>query len=614
MKKIISVLLLLTVCSSVYSKIVNVSDFGVTPDTFQDGTPGVKQAIRECKNNPGSTLVFPKGRYDFWDADAEQREYFISNTSSETDCPSKIKNIGLLFEGVRDITVEGNGSLFVFHGKMITFAIDNSANVTIKDISVDFERPSMTEFTIDQLASGHMTVSVHPDSKYTVIDGKVRFYGEGWGMNDNFFSILTDTIQGTNVYSSWDPVGNSKATEIAPFRLKLENNFSNENYQVGQTLTTRSHIRDHVGVFVNCSKNVKLNNVSLHYMHGLGVVSQFSENLTYEKVYIKPSRRRTIAAFADGMHFSGCRGNISIKDCHIKGLHDDPINVHGTYLKIEKIHSPEVVTMRFIHGQTYGMAAFFENDTVAFIESETLRNVDFATIKSIERISDRQIKVRLSKPIPQGIKEGDCLENLTWTPSLHISGCRLEMTNTRGILITTPKKVVVENNYFYRTGMYAILIAADANSWYESGAVNDVLIRNNVFDACAYNLYYDNNSYVIAIEPENHKHLRNYKVHRNIRIEDNTFKIYEDNLILKARSTDNLHFTNNIIENTSFKPFIKNRTKSSVTNPSFKLEGCTNVKILNNSYKLSSPIINIECNGMNKADLKTEKRVNIYLK
>ncbi|NDW17621.1 right-handed parallel beta-helix repeat-containing protein [Dysgonomonas sp. 216] len=428
MKKTLLILLFLFAGYSIQAKVINVSEFGVYPNTFQDVTESVKKAIKECKNNPGSTLVFPKGRYDFWDTNAERRKYFVSNTSSETDCPSKVKSIGLLFEGIKDVTVEGNGSQFIFHGKMITFAVDQSENITIQNVSVDFERPSMTEFTFDELSSNHALITVHPDSKYTVIDGRIRFYGEGWGMNDNFFSIQTDTLQGTNVYSSWDPIGNSQATEIAPFKLKLENNFSNENYQEGQTLTTRCHIRDHVGVFVNRSKNVKLENMYLHYMHGLGIVSQFSENLNYEKVHIVPSRGRTIAAFADGMHFSGCKGHVEIEDCNFKGLHDDPINVHGTYLRIEKIHSPNVVTMRFMHGQTYGMDAFFKNDTVAFIQSETLRKIGFSTVEETERISDRQIKVQLSKPLPKGIQEGDCLENLTWTPSLHISGCRMEMT------------------------------------------------------------------------------------------------------------------------------------------------------------------------------------------
>ncbi|GHV14317.1 hypothetical protein FACS1894169_02970 [Bacteroidia bacterium] len=357
-----------------------------------------------------------------------------------------------------------------------------------------------------------------------------------------------------------------------------------------------------------------LENINLHYMHGLGIVSQFSENLNYNKVNIAPWRGRTIAAFADGMHFSGCKGHVEISDCKIKGLHDDPINVHGTYLKITGVKSPNKLVMRFMHGQTYGMQPFFENDSVAFIRSKTLQKVDYAIVENVRRISGREVELSLSKPLPDGMGEGDCLENITCTPSLRISGCRLEMTNTRGILVSTPRKVVIENNYFYRTGMYAIMIAADANSWYESGAVSDVLIRNNIFDACAYNLYYDNNSYVISIEPENHERVSKHWVHRNIRIEGNIFKIYNDNLILKAKSTQNLYFGKNTIENTAYLPIVKGRTKNESSSPSFRFEDCTGVKMENNVYKPGTSGVKVETTYMKKKDIDIERNISFTFK
>jgi hypothetical protein len=39
--------------------------------------------------------------------------------------------------------------------------------------------------------------------------------------------------------------------------------------------------------------------------------------------------------------------------------------------------------------------------------------------------------------------------------------------------------VVIQNNTFYRTGMYPILIADDASGWFESEPLQDVTIRNN---------------------------------------------------------------------------------------------------------------------------------------
>ena len=600
----VAVACFLCVSTSIGATEVLVTDFGVSPNSFQDATPGLKKAIRVCQENPGSRLIFPKGRYDFWTAEAEQRDYFISNTTTESEAPSKIKNIGLLFEGIKDLVVDGNGSLFVFHGKTITWAIDHSENIQLKNFTVDFERPSMSELTFLEVRPDYAIVSIHPDSKYALIDEKLHFYGEGWVMDRNYFSILVDTIEGLNFYSSFDPVLNAKAEEIAPFRLKLTGNFTNTNYKEGWILSTRNHVRDHVGAFINRSKNVLLENITMHYMHGLGIIAQFSENLSYKQVLVEPSRGRSIAAFADGMHFSGCKGDILLDGCRLRGLHDDPVNVHGTFLKIMEIQAPDKIRVRFMHGQTYGMEAFFAGDTVAFVYSSTIKPKGSGIVKHAKLVSEREMEIELQQAMPKDVVVGDCLENMTWYPSLTVRNCRFESTNTRGLLVTTSKKVVIENNHFYRTGMYAIQIACDAGSWYESGSVRDVLIRNNLFEDCAYNFHDD--SYAIALVPENHEIAPGHWVHCNIRIEQNTFK-NGDGLMLRAKSTKGILFVDNKLELTSFQH--GNSGKDLL--PSFKLDNCTKVNIRKNVFPYT-PMI--ETKNMSKKDLTSQPRLHNSLK
>lgn len=111
------------------------------------------------------------------------------------------------------------------------------------------------------------------------------------------------------------------------------------------------------------------------------------------------------------------------------------------------------------------------------------------------------MKIELDNELPAYAKEGVSVENITWKPDVVIRNSRFERTNTRGILVTTRKTVLIENNVFYRTGMFPILIADDATSWVESGAVQNVTIRNNIFDNCGYN----SGSGSINIAPENHE-------------------------------------------------------------------------------------------------------------
>ncbi|MDP4184028.1 MAG: right-handed parallel beta-helix repeat-containing protein [Bacteroidota bacterium] len=578
---------------------IKVCDYGIKPNMFEDVAINVVKAINACKNKKNPMLVFEKGRYDFYPAHAEVRNYFISNSSSEEECPSKLKTIGLLFEGIKNLKIEGNGSLFMFHGKMTTFAFDHCENIRLQNVKVDFDRPTMSEMIFREVSDSAILADINPDSKYAIIDGKLYWYGEGWGMKE-FHSILLKPDDGTSFYSSWSPFLNSKAEFVAPYRVRFTGDFRKYNFQSGEVLTIRDPIRDHAGAFINRSKNVELKNVSIYYMHGQAILSQFSENLHYDGVLIMPRSEsgRMISAWADCMHFSGCKGQITIENCRIKGAHDDAINVHGTHLKITEIVSKTTLKVRFMHPQTYGFEAFFAGDSIAFVHPSKLQVYGLGVVTSAKLISEREMLIELSKAVPAELLNGDCLENITWTPSVSIRNCRFERTNTRGILVTTGRKVVIENNEFFRTGMHAILISDDASSWFESGPVKDVSIKNNIFEECGYNSEQEKNNFIIAIAPENHELVSGYMVHKNIRIDNNTFKVY-DCRILTARSTENLIFSNNrIIKTNIMKPYRDNCS-------SFNLNACRRVKIQDNSMKGFSNVF-VQLENMNKKDVLTD--------
>ncbi|HEY9256522.1 right-handed parallel beta-helix repeat-containing protein, partial [Chitinophaga sp.] len=451
-------------------------------------------------------------------------------------------------------------------------------DMTLRNVSVDFERPSMSEMTLLAVSPTAVLAAVHPDSRFAIINQRLEWYGEKWGLKQ-FHAILSDTVKGVNTYSSWDPFYKSKAMLMSPGVVQFRGDFSRFKGEAGNVLSVRDGIRDQVGAFIQHCKNVHLENIHMRYMHGLGITSQFSENLYYSHIQVTPAAGsgRVMATFADGMHFSGCKGVIEITDAHFKGLHDDPINVHGTHLQVTQIVSPRVLKLRFMHHQTYGFEAFFAGDSIGFVHSAELQTYGHGLVAAAKMLSAREMEVTLNKDIPAGVRIGDCLENTTWVPSLTIRNCRFESVHTRGILVTTRKKVLIANNTFYRTGMHAILIADDAGSWYESGAVADVTITGNTFEGCGYNQAPGN--FVIAVAPENHTLVKSYMVHRNIRIENNDFKIY-DYPVLTARSTANLIFRNNRIN------WMTGFMAPGTMRPSFELTACEGVTISGNDFKV----------------------------
>lgn len=559
-----------TLCST--AQVIDVRDFGLQPNTFTDATEKVKKALEACKDKPGATLFFPEGRYDFWPEKAAVRTYFITNTSSETECPSKDKTTGILLEAMKDLTIEGNHSTFMFHGKMINLTLDHCKNIRLQNVEMDVERPGMSEMTLLTVSPDEVTVAVHPDSRFTILHNKLFWYGEGWTMQ-HFHAVLADTVTGMGKRSTWTPFRQASAELISPLKIKFKGKFDIKELRPGEIVSVRDPIRDRVGIFINRSAAISFHNVQIRYMHGLGVVSQFSEDLSFDSLQVVPAPKsgRSMACGADGMQFSGCRGKISITNSAFSGLHDDGVNVHGTHLQITEKISPTKLRIRFMHHQAYGFEAFFPGDSVALLDGPSLSIYRYGVLTAAKLVSEREMIVEFKEPLPAKVKKGDCLENVTWTPSVVIRNTSFRQIATRGVLVTTCRPVLIENNTFYRLGMQAILIANDASSWYESGPVKDVTIRRNVFTECGYNSIPDN--HVIAIAPENHKRVKGYKVHHNIRVEENTFRIFDD-AVLSARSTDNLVVKHNIIERTKFLPVAQ------PAKPSFLLTDCTNVVIL----------------------------------
>jgi hypothetical protein len=595
---LISFSLLFATEDSFSQTVVSASDFGVHSNSFENAAPGIQKAIAACKAKEHSVLLLPGGRIDIWPEGTEKRELYISNCT-ENDTLSKVKNIAFLFEESKNIILDGNNTLVVLHGKMISFAVLNSQNIKIKNVQFDYERPTMSEVTIRSITASSVETEIHPDSKYTIDSGKIVFYGEGWKTKAHH-TILYHPENNTLHYSSFNPFLQSRAIEISPFRVRFEGNFSNSSLKPGDVLTIRDPYRDNCGGFISLSKDVELYDVKMHYMHGLGIVSQFSQNIALVKVWVAPreNSNRVIASFADCFHFSGCRGLVTIDSCFTSGSHDDPVNVHGTHLKITGIDVAKKITVRFMHPQTYGFKAFFAGDSIAFVNPQTLIPQGTAKLKAATLLNRREMVLEVEGVLPDFVKAGLCLENLTWTPQVLIRNSRFERTNTRGVLVTTRRKVVIEDNLFYHTGMYPILIADDASSWFESGAVEDVVIRRNTFDGCGYN----SGSGAICIAPENHELVAGNTVHRNIRISKNTFKMRKEG-VLEARSVDDLEFTNNKI--------ICSNSGSKVNDkPSIRLTACTHVTIQNNRFDLSVlPIITTS--KMTKADLETDLNGNL---
>ena len=585
---VLSLSLVLSCTTLSAQKVYEISAFGLKANSSKNASPVLQKALAkikaEYKEGEKVILRFPEGRYEFHEKGAAVREYYISNHDQTNP-----KKVGIALEDMKNLTLDGQGSEFVFHGRMLPVSLLRSENCLLKNFSIDFENPHIAQVKIvENDPQDGIVFEPAPWVDYRIAkDSIFEAYGEGWTMRHSW-GIAFDGDTKHLVYNTSDIGCPTKgASEVAPRRIHAPG-WKDARLVPGTVVAMRGWGRPTPGIFLSHDVNTTIENVKVHYAEGMGLLAQLCENITLEKfgVCLKgDADPRYFTTQADATHFSGCKGKIVSCNGLYEGMMDDAINVHGTYLKVVKRVDDRTLVGRYMHDQSWGFEWGCPGDEVQFIRSNTMELVGkqnkIISIRPYDKEQTegaREFLITFREPVDQVINEqsGFGIENLTWTPEVLFSGNVFHNNRARGSLFSTPRKTIVENNLFDHTSGAAILLCGDCNGWFETGACRHVIIRKNRFVNALTNLFQFTNA-VISIYPEipDLKGQQQYfhgGPEGGIVIEDNEFETF-DAPILYAKSVDGLVFRNNTIKlNTEYKPFHPNRNR-------FWLERVTNVTI-----------------------------------
>ena len=585
---VLSLSLVLSCTTLSAQKVYEISAFGLKANSSKNASPVLQKALAkikaEYKEGEKVILRFPEGRYEFHEKGAAVREYYISNHDQTNP-----KKVGIALEDMKNLTLDGQGSEFVFHGRMLPVSLLRSENCLLKNFSIDFENPHIAQVKIvENDPQDGIVFEPAPWVDYRIAkDSIFEAYGEGWTMRHSW-GIAFDGDTKHLVYNTSDIGCPTKgASEVAPRRIHAPG-WKDARLVPGTVVAMRGWGRPTPGIFLSHDVNTTIENVKVHYAEGMGLLAQLCENITLEKfgVCLKgDADPRYFTTQADATHLSGCKGKIVSCNGLYEGMMDDAINVHGTYLKVVKRVDDRTLVGRYMHGQSWGFEWGCPGDEVQFIRSNTMELVGkqnkIISIRPYDKEQTegaREFLITFQEPVDQVINEqsGFGIENLTWTPEVLFSGNVIRNNRARGSLFSTPRKTIVENNLFDHTSGAAILLCGDCNGWFETGACRHVIIRKNRFVNALTNLFQFTNA-VISIYPEipDLKGQQQYfhgGPEGGIVIEDNEFETF-DAPILYAKSVDGLVFRNNTIKlNTEYKPFHPNRNR-------FWLERVTNVTI-----------------------------------
>ena len=565
---------------------IRVTDYGAVPDSGAAANGAFARALEACGGHD-AVIIFPRGRYDFHpDPDSEQ-------------------TIAMALRGARNIVVDGGGSEFVFHGRMKVFHVEDCENVTLRNFSTDWDRPyiSQGEFVAvtPQYVDLRIDCSQYP---YVIEQGHIRFTGEGWsaGVVDSYMNIY-DKATGTIAYRTRDShtgnIFNGEAEQVAPDVVRFHGSILEREVPVrpGQIITLYHGTYILTGIELCYSRDITLEDITLYHTLSNGVYGYRCENITLHRVSTTPrtEKGRVFSTVADASHFTCCRGRILIDGCAHAGQGDDFMNVRGTYSRIESFKDR---CTALIDGRGWTIGA---TDTLWVVDRETMRRGAELVVRCINK-RNGGYEVEFTDTVPAEVTEGMFLENKTWTPELVVRNCRFEKKNrARGMLVTTPRRVVIENNYFNTAGA-AILIEGDLDHWFESGSHTDLTIRNNRFvncctSGCETGDRWEWGEAPITISPSFRPDSPDSpSYHRNITICDNTFECF-DAPVLFARSVENLRFERNRLKPTfDYEPFLWQRS-------TLRLDGCRRVTVRDNRVAKDFPSRTIELHHMRRSDL-----------
>jgi hypothetical protein len=590
---IIVILTLFFAISINAQKVLNLKDYNI--QDAKDATSIVVSALEKCKKEGITKLVFPKGTYHFYPTFAP--EIFCEITNNDNG----FKRTSFPLIDFNDFEIDGNGSDFIYHGKIIPFIIEKSKNIKINNLNVDWQVPFVLEGLVVATNKDKHTFDIKIRTPYKVEYDRLylsleredtpyeRRFGKKFAMWEHDNLEIAESI-------FWDPKTMAplyntkqyhleergiKAKELKKGLVRLSSKIK-KLPPIGSIFVSKGDYlenRTSPAFRVFKSKNLEIQKINVYHAGAMGFIAERSENITLDtfNVMLREGSGRMITSTADATHFCNVKGLIIIKNCLFENMLDDGTNIHGTYVRVNTIIDDYTLAVETYHPHQNGFLFGEEGDLVQVVDQINLQATTVPmVIKKVKRLNEKISLITFNQSIKGKVKLRDGIQNLSWNASAIIENNTIRNNRARSMIIKTPQKVVVRNNYL-SSQMATFRLTGDLGLWNESGPNNDLLIENNTIENSVYG---GNGALAIFLIDPQYVDKKNFegKYSKKITIRNNTVKTF-DSSILVAMSVDGLKFENNtIIQTNKYTPIFPKTDNIKIIN-------CNNVLVEGNTYK-----------------------------
>lgn len=540
---------------------------------------GERNALSALKNaQSGDTVTLNQGEYHVSLSDTVSRVYYPSNNDAGE------KKIAFFFENMHDLVLDGNGSKLVFHGRISPFLFDKCTNVTLKNFVIDYDRPFFTQGEIISCDDKHFDLKIDREKyPYRIQNGGIIFYSDDWE---------ADTSRGINLFLPFDsgtraPAYNSilaiavtgeraqkdenspipeeifQVSELPGGTVRFEGN-CRLNCKAGQIMVITHERRDNNIISAFDCEEITFENVNIVHGGAMGILCQTCTNVTLRGIRCGTETERLVSLNCDATHFVNCDGKLLIEDCDFFNMMDDAVNVHSIYMRVKSAQEGRLL-LELKHFQQFRVNVFRTGDEADIYKCKNMKPCKKVRVLAARFLSESLLELQTDSDLSD-IEEGDLAQNSERMPEVTIRGCKAGRNRPRGFLVSSPKRVVVEDNEF-ETSSFALFFTCDTAFWYEGTFVRDILIRGNLFKNCGY--HYGEAS--IAFWPMLSGEAQSDYFNRNIVIENNRFETFTGGA-LYCRDTEDLIFRKNEIVVTQAYPWRRR-------NAPVECEHCRNIVI-----------------------------------
>ena len=415
-----------------------------------DATPAFASAFASAKASGAAVISIPNATYTFKTLD-------------------KSKLGHLVLSGLRDVTVEFNGSTLVFMNNAVGIYVTQSQRVDVKSVHISYGFNTVSLGTMVNRGGGNELVITQSKYPITGADG-IGHIAEYDPAAKNFVH------DGVRIYQPSSPTLLGDGGYASPsFTSKM----------VGRTFAVFHHYYGGNAVELEDSwlsgtaqdKDITLDNVNVQSGPGMGIVPYgVKRGLVIVNSSIEPQSGSLFSTEYDGIHLQQVGGDVYIVANTISGQGDDAINADSPV-------SPVVSLDGSGTNLTLGVYSRFiqPGDTIAFFNAAD-KYLASAVVSSMTTVGYPNSTMVLASAVT-GVAAGNVARDVNLTNNRMyighnvISGCQCH-----ALLLQTPN-AEVKDNVISQTADGGIEVLSNIGSFQEgTGAINDVIEGNMLSD------------------------------------------------------------------------------------------------------------------------------------